>query len=102
MTQFERMGKAVRNTEEMTPANAYLCFETLGGKVIPGGSSGSGHIVITEPRRFMPPTFVFNSFGGLDIGMARRQAYGHPAFFAVESTSLLRWTASLPSDEVGF
>lgn len=87
MTLFERMGKAVRNTEEMTPANTYLCLETLGGKVIPGGSSGAGHIVITEPRRFMARSFVFNSFGGLDMGMARKQAYGHPAFFAVESTS---------------
>ena len=27
-----------------------------------------------------------NSFGGLDLGYARKGAYGHPALWAVEST----------------
>ena len=94
MTQFERRGTVVKNTEDMKPSNTYICLETSGGKVIPGGKSGVGHIVITEPGRFMPQSYVFNSFGGMDLNLAKKGAYGHHAFMAVESTANLGLTQS--------
>lgn len=57
-------------------------------RIIPGGGSiaNAGHIVITEPNRFMEKSFTWDSFGSLDLGLARQDIYGHPAYYAVEST----------------
>lgn len=87
MTGFASMGSPVTDTDKMTPRNTYLCIETRGGVVIPGGKSGAGHLVITEANQFMQQSFVFNSFASADLGLARKGAYGHHAFLAVESTS---------------
>lgn len=86
MTNFEKLGDAVKDTADMDPHRTYLCLETLNGKVIPGGKTGAGHIVITQAGRFMPQSFVTDSFGGMDLKLAKQRAYGHPAFWAVEST----------------
>lgn len=94
MTGFDAMGKPVKSTADMNQINTYICLETRGGKLIPGGASGAGHIAITQANRFMPQSFVFNSFGGLDLGMARKHAYGHRAFWAVESAGGLGLTQS--------
>lgn len=42
------------------------------------------HIVISEPGKFTPTSFVVNSFGGL--GTSQGDIYGHPGLFCVEST----------------
>lgn len=94
MTVFAHMGPPVTDTNKMTPANTYLCIETSGGVVIPGGKSGVGHLVITQPGQFMPQSFVFNSFASADMGLAKKGAYGHHAFMAVESTGDIGLTQS--------
>ena len=53
-------------------------------RVVPKDSSSAhAHIVISEPGKFTPSSFVTNSFGGLD---ARSGIWGHPALWCVEST----------------
>jgi hypothetical protein len=86
INQFERFGTPVQDTEKMSPQNTYLCLETRNGQVIPGGKSGVGHMVITQAGRYMPQSFVFDSFGGVDMGLSKKGAYGHRSFFVVEST----------------
>lgn len=87
MDQFVAAGHPVLDVSDINPANIHLFVEVnVHNKVIPGGAGGVGHIVMTEPNRYTPTSFVVNSFGGLDIGYANKGAYGHPAFWAVEST----------------
>jgi len=87
MDQFAAAGHPVKDLSAINPANLHLFIEVDKAlRVIPGGKAGAGHIVISEPNKYTPTSFVVNSFGGLDIGYARRGAYGHPALWAVEST----------------
>lgn len=87
MDEFAAAGHPVKDLVRMNPANLHLFIEVdKAFRVIPGGKAGAGHIVITEPNKYTPTSFVFNSFGGLDMGYARKGAYGHPALWAVEST----------------
>jgi hypothetical protein len=87
MDQFVAAGHPVKDLSAMNPANLHLFIEVDSAlRVIPGGKAGAGHIVISEPNKYTPTSFVVNSFGGLDMGYARRGAYGHPALWAVEST----------------
>jgi len=87
MDAFVKAGHPVKDVSTINPANLHLFVEVNSAlQVIPGGSGGAGHIVITEPNRYTPTSFVVNSFGGLDLGYARKGAYGHPALWAVEST----------------
>ena len=87
MNEFVAAGHPVKSVKDINPANIHLFVEVNDAlNVIRGGSSGAGHIVITEPNRYTPTSFVVNSFGGLDIGYVRKGAYGHPALWAVEST----------------
>jgi hypothetical protein len=87
MDQFVRAGQPVKDVSDINPANIHLFVEVDSAlRVIPGGSGGAGHIVITEPNKYTPTSFVVNSFGGLDLGYAAKGAYGHPALWAVEST----------------
>ena len=87
MDQFVAAGHPVKDLGAINPANLHLFVEVDKAlRVIPGGSSGAGHIVISQPNKYTPASFVFNSFGGLDMGYARKGAYGHPALWAVEST----------------
>ena len=87
MTQFVHAGMPVTDVNKINPANIHLFIEVNQSlQVIPGGKAGAGHIVITEPNEYTPTSFVVNSFGGLDLGYAKKGAYGHPALWAVEST----------------
>ena len=87
MDKFAAAGHAVKDLTSMNPANLHLFIEVDGAyRVISGGKSGAGHIVISEPNKYTPTSFVVNSFGGLDLGYARKGAYGHPALWAVEAT----------------
>jgi hypothetical protein len=90
-------GRAIKTVGDMVPGSTmYLLGEVdTHYRVIPGGNPADpGHIVITEPGRFMPRSFVFDSFGGLDLGLAEKDAYGHPAFWGVESTGVIGLTQS--------
>jgi len=87
MDQFAAAGHPVKDLKAINPANLHLFIEVdRAFRVIPGGKAGAGHIVISEPNKYTPTSFVFNSFGGLDLGYAKKGAYGHPALWAVEST----------------
>ncbi len=87
MDQFVSAGQPVKDVSTINPANIHLFVEVDSSlRVIPGGKAGAGHIVMTEPNKYTPTSFVVNSFGGLDLGYARKGAYGHPALWAVEST----------------
>ena len=82
-----KAGHPVKDLKAINPANLHLFIEVdRAFRVIPGGKAGAGHIVISEPNKYTPTSFVFNSFGGLDLGYAKKGAYGHPALWAVEST----------------
>lgn len=85
---MRRSGVAVDTVEQMRPSGMYMLAEVdSANRIIPGGpDKPPGHIVVTEPGRYMAQSFVFDSFGGLDLEMARQDAYGHPAFWGVEST----------------
>lgn len=84
----KKAGREITSIADMRAAKSYVLALVDGHhRVIPGGpNSPSGHIVITEPNKFMGQSFVFNSLGGYDLGWARKDAYGHPAYYAVEST----------------
>jgi hypothetical protein len=87
MDQFAAAGHPVKDLKAINPANLHLFIEVDHAlKVIPGGKAGPGHIVISEPNKYTPTSFVVNSFGGLDTGFAKKGAYGHPALWGVEST----------------
>ena len=87
MNQFLPIGMAVSDTKTVNPAYMHLFIEVDAHyRIIPGGKAGAGHIAISEPNKYNPHSFVSNSFGGLDLGYARKGAYGHPALWAVEST----------------
>lgn len=81
-------GVVVEKVEDLDSERMYLMAMVDGNlNVIPGGpNSKSGHIVITQPKRYMAQSFVWDSMGFLDMGMAKKDAYGHPAYWAVEST----------------
>jgi hypothetical protein len=81
-------GVAVATVEEMRSSRMYMLAEVdSANKIMPGGPGNPpGHIVVTEPGRYMAQSFVFDSFGGLDLEMARQDAYGHPAYWGVEAT----------------
>jgi hypothetical protein len=84
----KRKGREIKAVDEMIASRMYvLAMLDDRFKIIPGGPhSRSGHICITEPNRFMAQSFVFNTMGFLDLGLAKKGAYGHPAYWAVEST----------------
>jgi hypothetical protein len=87
MDQFVAAGQPVKDVKTINPANLHLFIEVDAAfRVIPGGSGGVGHITITEPNKYTPTSFVVNSFGGLDMGYAKKGAYGHPALWVVEAT----------------
>ena len=81
-------GREITDISEMRPAKMYvLAMVGTNHRVIPGGPGGPhGHIVITEPNRFMERSFVHDSLGFYDLGLAKKDAYGHPAYYAIEST----------------
>jgi hypothetical protein len=87
-TIMQKSGFPVDTVEQMRPTGMYVMAEVdSANKIMPGGPGNPpGHIVLTEPGRYMPQSFVFDSFGGLDLGYAKQDAYGHPAFWGVEST----------------
>jgi hypothetical protein len=87
MNEFIAAGQPVTSVDRINPANIHLFVEVNDHlHVIKGGKQGVGHIVITEPNKYTPTSFVINSFGGLDLGYAQKGAYGHPALWAVEAT----------------
>ena len=86
---YAKANKALVNKrEDIDPERTYMMMmvdDKL--RVIPGGPGGStGHIVVTQPKRFMPKSFTWDTMGFYDLTMARNDAYGHPALWAVEST----------------
>jgi hypothetical protein len=88
-TWVTNQGRQILAIEEMAVAKKYVLamLDRTTLQIIPGGpSSRSGHIVITEPNRFMPQSFVYDTMGFYDLGLAKKGAYGHPAYYAVEST----------------
>ncbi len=87
MDKFVAAGQPVKDIKAINPANIHVFVEVDDDlNVISGGKAGAGHIVITEPNKYTPTSFVVNSFGGFDLGWANKGAYGHPALWAVEST----------------
>ena len=84
----KRNGREIKTVDEMTPSKMYvLAMLDSSLKIIPGGpNSPSGHICITEPNRFMARSFTFDTMGFLDLGLAKKGAYGHPAYWTIEST----------------
>src|SRR6266513_6451158 len=81
-------GREIKTVQDMSSSKMHVLGMVDGAlKIMPGGpKSASGHIVITEPNLYTAHSFVFDSFGGLDLGLAKKGAYGHPAYWAVEST----------------
>lgn len=81
-------GVVVETIDDLDSERMYLmAMVDSSFKVIPGGpNSPSGHIVITQPKRFMAKSFTWDSMGFFDLKMAKKDAYGHPAYWAVEST----------------
>jgi hypothetical protein len=84
----KRTGREIKTVDEMIASRMYvLAMLDNGLAIIPGGpNSRSGHICITEPNKFMARSFVFDTMGFLDLGLAKKGAYGHPAYWAIEST----------------
>ena len=76
----------VSKIEELDSKKTYLLAEVdSSNNIMPGGPGRPpGHLAITEQGRYMAQSFVFDSMGGLDF--RRRDIYGHPAYWAVEST----------------
>lgn len=86
---YAKAGKTlVKTVQDINPERTYMMMLVDDKfQVIPGGPGGrTGHIVITQPKRFMPKSFTWDSMGFYDLGMAQKNAYGHPALWAVEST----------------
>jgi hypothetical protein len=86
---YAKAGKTlVKTIGDIDPERTYMMMLVDDKfQVIPGGPGGrTGHIVITQPKRFMPKSFTWDSMGFFDLGMAQKNAYGHPALWAVEST----------------
>jgi hypothetical protein len=86
---YAKAGKTlVKTIGDIDPERTYMMMLVDDKfQVIPGGPGGrTGHIVITQPKRFMPKSFTWDSMGFYDLGMAQKNAYGHPALWAVEST----------------
>jgi hypothetical protein len=86
---YAKAGKTlVKTVQDIDPERTYMMMLVDDKfQVIPGGPGGrTGHIVITQPKRFMPKSFTWDSMGFYDLGMAQKNAYGHPALWAVEST----------------
>jgi hypothetical protein len=82
-----KSGHFISKIEDMNAAKTHLLAQVDGANVIIPGGARVGHITMTEPNRYMSQSFVFNSFGGLDLRMATRQnIYGHPAYWVLEST----------------
>lgn len=88
MNWTKTAGREITAISEMRAAKMYvLALVDANHRIVPGGPAGPyGHIMITEPNKFMAQSFVFNSLGGYDLGLARKDAYGHPAYYTVEST----------------
>ncbi len=88
ITQIFAQGNAVTNGATMLAARSYILVEVdANGHVMPGGPNNPpGHIAITEPGRFQAHAFVTDSFGGLDLRLARQGVYQHRGFWAVEAT----------------
>lgn len=81
-----KFGQIVKTVDEIKPERIHILAEVNNAyKVIPGGSAGVGHIMITEPKSFMK-SFTFNSFGGLDPKLGQQGIYQSPAHWTVEST----------------
>jgi hypothetical protein len=88
MNWTKKAGREITAISDMHAGKMYV-MALVGDdhKVVPGGPSGpSGHIVITEPGKFMERSFVHDTMGFYDLRMAKKDAYGHPAFYVVEST----------------
>jgi hypothetical protein len=82
-----KAGRPVSKVEQLDGARMLLLAEVNAAyHIIPGGKSGAGHVVITEPYRFMR-SFAFDSMGGLDLRLGLQGVYASPAYWAVESTS---------------
>jgi len=75
-------GVVVHDVDEMVPNRLYVLAEVdSSNRIIPGGpSSTPGHIVITEPGRYI------NSFMSMNLDPAVSGAVGNPAFWGAEST----------------
>lgn len=88
MSWAKKAGREITAVSDMLAGKMYVMgLVDDYNKVIPGGPNGpSGHIVITEPNRFMERSFVHDTMGFYDLRWAKKDAYGHPAFYVVEST----------------
>jgi len=63
--------------------NIFALLDGHNRVVAKDSSAAHAHIVISEPGKFTPSSFVTNSFGGLDPVSG---IWGHPALWCVEST----------------
>lgn len=75
-------GLAIHTVDEMVPGRNYVLAEVdAGNRIIPGGpNSTPGHIVMTEPGRYM------NSYMSMNLDLANSGTLGNPAFWGTEST----------------
>jgi hypothetical protein len=81
-------GREIKAVSDMSLMMIYVMAEVDAHFHIVGGGPHSlpGHIVLTEPGRFMQHSFIHDTMGFYDLGLAKNDAYGHPAYYAVEST----------------
>jgi hypothetical protein len=84
-----KFGTEIKTIDEIRPEKIHI-FGLVDSafKVVPGGSARIGHLMITEPSRFMK-SYAFNSFGGLDLRLGKQGVYQSPAYWTVESTGQL-------------
>ena len=75
-------GFVIHSVDQMVPSRMHVLAEVdIQNRIIPGGPSAvPGHIVMTEPGRYM------NSFMSMNLDLAGSGALGAPAFWGTEST----------------
>ena len=83
-------GITIHSVDDMLPGRMHILAEVDGHDVIIAGgpTTTPGHIVITEPGRYLP------SFMTMDLTAADSGALGAPAFWGAESTGHIGLTQS--------
>jgi hypothetical protein len=83
-------GLVIRSVDDLVVGRSYVLGEVDGAnRIIAGGpTTAAGHIVITEPGRFV------SDFMSMNLDLADKGVLGNPAFWAVESTGGVGLTQS--------
>jgi hypothetical protein len=89
-------GFVIHTVDQIVPSRMYVLAEVDGSdRIVPGGLNAvPGHIVITEPGRYM------QSFVTMDLTAADKRVLGAPAYWGSESTGgiglIQSWCAVTP------